>query len=156
MRNFMVLLCLFALVYGGCSQEKKVMVTENQVSCEGFAEEAITGKVYSNAIDVSWRNKFTLRVLQDGKIQLISPEYSNKNMFDYIKDFSWEGVSIPLDGETYTYKMENGKIMVMVKTKDYLAINFNGVYNLVARCPKSFELSNSMYFNINILEGYNI
>jgi len=57
--------------------------------------------------------------------------------------------------------MTNGKVIVVSRTKNFLAVNYNGVYNLVARCASStptsgdkFELSNSKYKHENILHVY--
>ena len=153
---FMSILCVFI----ACSQEKKDIVYECQVNCDGFPTEALTMKAYSDAVDVIWRYKFRLRVWQDGRLQFLSPDY-DYNTFDFIKDFSWDGTAIPLDGETYQYLMTNGKVIVVSRTKNFLAVNYNGVYNLVARCASStatggdkFELSNSKYKHENILHVY--
>jgi len=153
---FIVILCAFI----ACSQEKKDIVYECQVNCGGFPTEAIVMKAYSDAVDVIWRYRFRIRVWQDGQMQFLSPEY-NYQTFDYIKDFSWDGTATPVDGETYVYAMTNGKTITVSRTKDFLAVNYNGIYNLVARCAIStntsgdkFELFNSKYKHENILHVY--
>lgn len=161
MKKLILLLILVCLVLFGCGQEKKDLVSECQVNCGGFPTEALTMKAYSDAVDVLWRYRFTMRIWQDGRIQFLSPDYNYKNTFDYIKDFAWDGVAIPLDGETFKYLMSNGNVMTVSRTKDYIAVNYNSVYNLIARCAMStptagdkFELVNSKFKDENILHVY--
>ena len=154
-----IIFCLIISGYGG--QEKKDVVSECQVNCDGFETETLTMKAYSDAVDVIWRYKFTMRLWQDGRIQFISTDYNYNNTFDYIKDFAWDGVAIPLDGETFNYLMNNGNVITVSRIKDYIAVNYAGVYNLIVRCAIStnssgdkFELANSKFIHENILQVY--
>lgn len=160
MKKIALLFILLCLILSGCGQEKKDVVSECQVNCGGFATEALTMKAYSDAVDVIWRYKFRMRIWQTGQIQFLSPDY-NYDTFKYIPAFDWSGTAIPVDGETFKYTMTNGNVMTVSRTKDYLAVNFNGVYNLIVRCAIStptggdkFELANTKYFNDNILQVY--